>query len=112
MAAVRNAKRRKDGVPAGAGNLRCRGQTIGRARQGGHDIPAAARNLRYRSPTRKERRAGEMPALRVFGTDGRREFAGDEGVEDAKAGGKLDGGPTRPSGAPAERQCRRNVAFL
>src|SRR5260370_38084244 len=109
MPALRNAKRRKDGVPAGAGNLRCRGQTIGRARQGGHDIPAAARNLRYRSPTRKERRDGEMPALRVFGTDGRREFAGDEGVEDAKAGGKHERGTKSVLVGPGGKICRAKV---
>ena len=53
-----------------------------------------------------------MPALRVFGTDGRREFAGDEGVEDAKAGGKLDGGQTMLIVEPAEKICRRKIAFL
>jgi len=32
--------------------------------------------------------AGKMPALRVFRTDGRAEFAGDEGVQGAEAGGE------------------------
>ncbi len=53
-----------------------------------------------------------MPALRVFGRDGRGEFAGDEGVEDAEAGGKLDGGETTLIVEPAEKICRRKIAFL
>src|SRR5260370_40109255 len=79
---------------------------IGRARQGGHDIPAAARNLRYRGPTSKERRAGKMPALRVFGTDGRTEFAGDEGVQGAEPGGELGGGQTAVVVEPVEMTFR------
>jgi hypothetical protein len=43
---------------------------------------------------------------------GRREFAGDEGVEDAKAGGKLDGGQTMLIVKPAEKMCRGKIAFL
>ncbi len=44
--------------------------------------------------------------------DGRGEFAGDEGVEDAEAGGKLDGSQTMLIVETAEKICRRKIAFL
>jgi hypothetical protein len=47
-----------------------------------------------------------MPALRVFGTDGRTEFAGDEGVQGAEPGGELGGGQTAVVVEPVEMTFR------
>lgn len=76
----------------------------------------------YRAPTNGKRRGGLEPAPTVLihppadprriGSDGRGEFAGDEGVEDAEAGGKLDGGQTMLIVEPTEKICRGKIAFL
>jgi len=44
--------------------------------------------------------------------DGRAEFAGDEGVQGAEAGGELDDGQAAFVVEPAEEVCRRKIALL
>jgi hypothetical protein len=48
----------------------------------------------------------------VFGTDGRREFAGDEGVQGAEPGGELGSGQTAVVVEPAEMTFRGKIALL
>src|SRR6266702_1337455 len=51
-----------------------------------------------------------MPLL--HDRDGRGEFAGDEGVQGAEAGGELDDGQAAFVVEPAEEVCRRKIALL